>query len=193
MSRRVVLWTLLVLVLAASPLDTWLDRAMPRLLLVEMPAWLALGWVAGSRMGARPNAWNPGGLTGLAFFLGALAFWTLPRSVDAIGASEVVDQLMHASLLAGGAGLALSVPSMPFVVRGALGIYGVSMTFALGMLYASYRALLCGTFDLVQQRATGQWLLVASPFLVVLVLGGGARALDRENSGHVDPDQPGRA
>jgi hypothetical protein len=184
MSRRAALWTLLVLVLAASPLDAWLDRAMPRLLLLEMPSWIALGWVAGRRMGAKPRAWNPSGLTGLAFFLGALAFWTLPRSVDAIGASEVVDQLMHANLLVAGAGLALSVPSMPFVVRGALGIYGVSMTFALGVLYTSYRALLCGTFDLVQQRTTGQWLLVASPFLVALVLGRGARALDRENGGH---------
>jgi hypothetical protein len=191
MSRRVVLWAFLVLVLAASPLDAWLDRAMPRLLLLEMPAWIALGWVAGRRMEAKPRAWNPRGVTGLAFFLGALAFWTLPRSVDAIGASEVVDQLMHASLLVAGAGLAMSVSSMPFVVRGALAVYGVSMAFALGMLYTSYRALLCGTFDLVQQRSTGRWLLVASPFLVVLLLGRGARALERESGLQVDPHQPG--
>ena len=153
---------------------------MPRLLLVEMPAWVALGWLAGRRPQARVRAWNPHGLTGLAFFLGALGFWMIPRSVDAIGASGIVDQLMHASLLAGGAALASSVPAMPFVLRGALGIYGASMTFSLGVFYTSYRALLCGTFDLAQQRSTGQWLLVACPLVVLFVLGSGARALDRE-------------
>lgn len=180
MSRRSVFWALTALVLAAPPLDDWLDSAMPRLLLVEMPAWVALGWLAGRRPKAMPRAWNPHGLTGLAFFLGALGFWMIPRSVDAIGASELVDQLMHASLLAGGAALASSAPAMPFVLRAGLGIYGASMTFSLGVFYTSYRALLCGTFDLAQQRSTGHWLLVVCPFVVLFVLGSGARALDHE-------------
>lgn len=180
MSRRSLVWTLTVLVLAAPPLDDWLDSSMPRLLLIEMPAWVALGWLAGRRPQARTRAWNPHGLTGLAFFLGALGFWMISRSVDAIGASEIVDQFMHVSLLVGGAALASSVPSMPFVLRGALGIYGASMTFSLGVFYTSYRALLCGTFDLAQQRSTGHWLLVVCPFVVLFVLGAGARALVRE-------------
>jgi hypothetical protein len=181
MTRRVLPWALLVLALAASPIDDWLDRTMPRLLLVEMPAWIALGWVAARRSRAEARPWNPYGLTGLAFFLGALGFWMIPRSVDAIGASEVVDQTMHASLLLAGAALASSVPLMPFVVRAALGIYGASMTLSLGMVYASWSSLLCGTFDLSQQRAAGHWLLVACPFVVLLVIGCGARALDRES------------
>jgi hypothetical protein len=181
MSRRTLIWILTVLVLEAPPVDDWLDSLMPRLLLVEMPAWIALGWLVGARRPAvGTRAWNARGLTGLAFFLGALGFWMIPRSVDAIGASEVVDQLMHASLLAGGAALASSMPAIPFVLRGALGIYGASMTFALGVFYTSYRALLCGTFDLAQQRTTGHWLLVVCPFVVLLVVGSGARTLYRE-------------
>ncbi len=180
MTGRVLLWVVLVLVLAASPLDDWLDRAMPRLLLLEMPAWIALGWAAArwSRTKARP--WNPYGLAGLAFFVGALGFWMIPRSVDAINASEAFDQTMHASLLLAGAGLGSSAPLIPFVVRAALGIYGASMTLSLGVVYTSWSSLLCGTFNLAQQRATGHWLLVASPFVVLLAVGSAARALERE-------------
>lgn len=180
MSRRSLAWALAVLVLAASPLDDWLDGVMPRLLLLEMPAWIALGWLAGSRVPRRPRAWNPHGLAGLGFFVGAVGFWMIPRSVDLIGSSGLADQAMHATLLVAGAGLALSLPSMPFVLRSALGIYGASMTFALGMLYTRYSALLCGTFDLAQQRAAGRYLLAATPVVVVLVIGASARALDRE-------------
>ena len=180
MTKRMVLWTAVVLVFAASPIDDWLDRAMPRLLLLEMPAWIALGWTAARVWRAEATPWNPYGLTGLAFFLGAVGFWMIPRSVDAIGASEVVDQTMHLSLLLAGAALASSVPFMPFVVRAALGIYGAAMSVSLGMVYSSWSSLLCGTFDLAQQRAAGRWLLAASPFVILLVIGSAARALGRE-------------
>ncbi len=180
MSRRAAIWTFAVAVLAAPPIDDWLGGYMPRLLLIEMPAWVVLGWIAGRRARTRMWPWNPLGLTGLACFAGAIGFWMIPRSVDAVRTSEAVDQLMHASLLLGGAGLAASTALLPFVLRAALGIYAASMTFALGIIYTSYRALLCGTFDLPQQRTTGHWLLVACPFVVLGVLVAGARALGRE-------------
>ena len=119
------------------------------------------------------------GLTGLVFFLGALGFWMIPRSVDAIGTHESMNQLMHASLLVGGALFSMSVRSMSFVLCVATGIYTASMTFALGMLYSKFSALLCGTFNLAQQRALGQYLLWASPVVAVLVIVATARALLR--------------
>jgi hypothetical protein len=170
------MWSVAVVALATG---RQLEIAMPLLLLVDMPCWVLLGWLAGRRIPRGPPKWNPYGLSGLAFAGGAVAFWMIPRSVDAIAASPLVDQLMHATLLMAGATLAISVPFMPFVVRGALAIYGTSMTFALGMLYTNYRALLCGTFNLAQQRMAGQWLLASVPFLVLLVLAWGARALAR--------------
>lgn len=181
MNRRALVWLFAVAVLALSPLDDWLDREMPRLILLEMPAWIALGWLAGRRIGQRRHALDPHGLSGLAFFVGALGFWMIPRSVDVIAVSEIADQSMHVSLLTAGAALAASLPSMPFVVRGAVVIYGASMTFALAMVYTSYSALLCGTFNLAQQRATGGWLLMACPAILVLVIASGARALGRES------------
>lgn len=177
-------WPVLVgiaflILLATPPLDPWLDRTMPRLLVLQVPAWLGLGWLAGLALPMRPRSWNPLGLTGLAFFVGSVAFWMIPRSVDATQTSELVDQLMHANLLVAGAGLAASRRSLPFVAKGALGIYGASMTFALGMIYTRYGDLLCGAFDLAQQRATGRWMLGLSPLVTIFVLVFGFRALSR--------------
>lgn len=177
--RRTLAWLLALAVLAAPPLDAQVGAVMARLLLLEMPAWIVLGALAGRRFERAARAYNPQGLTGLCFFLGAVGFWMIPRSVDLVGASPLGHQAMHASLLAAGAALGASVRAMPFVVRGALGIYGASMTFALGMLYSSYSALLCGTFNLAQQKATGHLLLVLCPLVVLFVVGSGARALAR--------------
>lgn len=165
------------LALSNSPADEWLDATMPRLVLLALPAWATLGILAVGRSGRTWMRGNRHGLTGLACALGALAFWMIPRSVDAIRASEVADQLMHASMLVAGAALAASWRIMPFVVRGVLGIYAAAMTLSLGLIYSSYSALLCGTFDLAQQRLTGTWLLRLSPLVVLLVVFAGVISL----------------
>ena len=180
MSKRSVLaWSVEAVVLASPPLHGWIHAVMPRLLLLEVPAWLALGWLVGRGRQRALRPFNPHGLTGLVFFLGALGFWMIPRSVDWVSTSVSADWIMHATLLGAGAALAASLPTMPFVLRGALGIYGASMTFALGMIYSGYSALLCGTFDLAQQKDTGHVLLAACPVVALLVIGAGARALAR--------------
>jgi hypothetical protein len=181
------LWIAAVaLALSNSPADEWLDATMPRLILLAIPAWATLGILAACRSGGAWTRGNRYGLTGLTWALGALGFWMIPRSVDAIRTSEVADQLMHASMLSAGAALALSWRAMPFVVRGVLGIYAAAMTIALGFIYSSYSALLCGTFDLAQQRQAGTWLLRLSPLLVLLVVASGMvslRASGRQRDG----------
>lgn len=175
--RRALWIAAVALALSNSPTDEWLDATMPRLVLLALPAWATLGTLAVGRSGRTWMRGNRHGLTGLVSALGALAFWMIPRSVDAIRASEVADQLMHASMLGAGAALAASWRVMPFVVRGVLGIYAAAMTLSLGLIYSSYSALLCGTFDLAQQRLTGIWLLRLSPLVVLLVVIAGVTSL----------------
>lgn len=181
--RRLV-WLGLVGLLASPLADPHLIRTQPRFLLLHVPVWVLLGYLAGRHMraGGSPRAmpWNPSGLTGLVFFVGSVAFWMIPRSVDAAVLSHGADQLLHANLLAAGFALAWSVPAMPFVVRTALGIYGTSMTFALGALYTNYTGLLCGTFTLAEQRQTGHALYLLCPPLVLALLVLAVRALGRE-------------
>jgi len=187
-SRRVgwLLWVGLVGVFASPPVDSYLIDTQPRFVLLHIPAWLLLGYVAGQQLRTvRAVPWNPLGLTGLVFFLGSLSFWMIPRSVDSAALSIWIDQLLHANLLAAGFGFAWSVPAMPFVLRAAVGIYGASMIFSLGALYTHYSALLCGTFTLTQQRQTGQLLYLLSAPIVIALLVSGVRALARERSGAV--------
>lgn len=171
-----VAWVALVAIaLAVSPVNTWLDARMPRLLLLAMPTWFALGALAVADR--RWERFNPHGLTGVIWAIGAIAFWMIPRSVDAVRTSGLADQLMHASMFAAGMALAASWRITPFVVRGALAIYGVAMTIALGVIYSSYAALLCGTFDLAQQKQTGEWLLRLSPAAILVIILAGMRSL----------------
>ena len=192
--RRLVWIVAFALALSLSPLDRWLDGTMPRLVLLAIPVWATLGILAIHRTGWVWSLGNPHGLTGLAWALGAFAFWMIPRSVDAIRISSVADQLMHASIFLAGAALAASWRGMPFVIRGVLGIYGAAMTIALGFVYTSYSALLCGTFNLAQQRLTGSWLLRFSPAIVLLVIVTGVRSLRaasrRGDSRRVQPRPP---
>lgn len=179
-------WAALVVLLASPLADPFLTRTQPRFLLLHFAVWVALGYLAGRHLRSRPGdrlytaSWNPLGLTGLVFFIGSLAFWMIPRSVDAAALSPGVDQLFHASLLAAGFALAWSMPAMPFVLRAALGIYGVSMIFSLGAVYTHSTTLLCGTFTLAEQRQTGQYLYLLCPPAIVALLVLGARALARE-------------
>lgn len=192
MNRSALVWALAVVALTASPLDDWLDARQPRLLLVQIPAWLALGWLAGRRFRGRPQALDPHGLTGLACFVAALGFWMIPRSMDLINTSESADQWMHATLLAGGLALSAGIDRMPFVARIAAAIYGTSMIFALGMTYSHYTELLCGSFDLTQQHETGRRLLVLTPVALVFTVVVAARALGRESRGGGEQMEPER-
>jgi cytochrome c oxidase assembly factor CtaG len=175
--RRTLWIAAAALALSDPAANRWLDATMPRLVLLAGPAWTTLGILAVGRSGWTWKRGNEHGLTGLTFALGALAFWMIPRSVDAVRTSAVADQLMHASMLAAGAALAASWRIMPFVVRGVLGIYAAAMTIALGVIYSSYSALLCGTFDFAQQRLAGNWLLRLSPLVVLLVVITGVSSL----------------
>jgi len=178
------LWLGVVGLLASPLVDSYMTETQPRFVVLHVPAWLVLGYLAGHRLRtARPAPWNPLGLTGLVFFLGSLTFWMIPRSVDAAALSAWVDQLLHANLLAAGFALAWSVPVMPFVLRAAIGVYGASMIFSLGALYTHYSALLCGTFTLAEQKQTGQLLYLLSAPLVIALLASGVRALARERTG----------
>jgi hypothetical protein len=179
-----LLWVGLAGLLASPLVDSYMIGTQPRFVVLHIPAWLVLGYLAGLRLRTTTAMpWNPLGLTGLAFCLGSLSFWMIPRSVDSAVLSPWVDQLLHANLLAAGLGLAWSVPVMPFVLRAAVGIYGASMIFSLGALYTRYSALLCGTFTLAQQRQTGRWLYLLSAPIVIALLASGLRTLARQRPG----------
>lgn len=166
------------LVLAAPPLDPWLDRSMARHMLVQIPLLLLLGAALGRQLrGTLGRKLDDLGLTGLAAAAGALLFWLLPRSLDATVESNVVDQLMHASMFLGGTLLGAGWARLPFAARGAAGIQLAAMMIAVGNYYADAYVLACSAYTLELQQQAGRAMLGASVVVVVLVLVGLARAL----------------
>lgn len=174
-------WLAVTAALWLSPVDDWLDERMPRVMLLQMPAWFMLGWLAGRSRPRLLALVDPRGLGGFALGIITVNFWMIPRSVGAIGSSDVADGLLHLSLLSAGFAMSAGFPRLPFVAKAALAIQGTSMVFALGTFYSNYKALLCGSFSMAQQRELGGWLLRLSPLVLVWALGAGFRALLRES------------
>lgn len=137
---------------------------MRRHLLLQIPALLALGAVLGFEAG-RHSGPGPHRLSGLAFGLGAIGFWLIPRSLDAAVARQGVDLLLHLSMCAAGAALASSVPALPFALQMMLGVNGIAMLGAMGAVYSNTPWLVCASYDLAQQRRLGAALLGVAPIL----------------------------
>lgn len=164
--RRIGIAAALGLALSLPPLEPWFEATMRRHLLLLLPALLLLGGWAGYAPGRRAGV-GPRTLAELAFGLGAIGFWMIPRSLDAAVSLPGVDHLLHLSIFAAGAALARSVPSLPFALQMTLGVNAIAMLGAMGVVYRSVPWLVCATYDLGQQRLVGAALLRLAPVLWV--------------------------
>lgn len=185
---RAVLAAAAALVLVMPPLDPFLDAVMRRHVEWQMPALVVLGYLAGS--GHIPRwfaAANPSGLLGLAFALGSMALWMIPRSLDVAVVHNAVDQLLHASMFGSGLALAWSLPLASFALRMALGIHGVAMIGALGIMYSEFPRLICATYNLQQQRAVGGDLQAIAVVLWVALALQAWRELRPRGGGPLEP------
>lgn len=168
-------------VLSLPPVGPWLDATMPRNLLIQVPALLALGAVAGwPRAGHRSWTWRAG--VALGWGIGALMFWMIPRAVDAAVTDPRIDLLRQLSLWSAGAALAWAVARMGVEPRMALALHAVAMVAAMAIVYQRYPGVVCTVYDLAQQRITGVRLLAAAPALWVTAWVGAARSLARRKT-----------
>lgn len=177
MTRPVLAFALAV-VLAMPPQAQWFSATMPRHQLLQVPAMLLLGAVAAHgwrrrRPGSAP-AWDP---AILVLAVGAMMFWMVPRSLDLAASSTVADQLLHVSWFLAGAALSHALPRTTLAVTMALGIHGVAMVAAIGLVYTLYPGLICTAYNMEQQRATGHAMLYAAPMLAVVLWGWAVRRM----------------
>jgi hypothetical protein len=164
---RAMLATSLAVLLALPPLAQWFSATMPRHQLIQVPALLVLGAVA-ARQGSSSGSGRPAGDRGpalLVLAIGILMFWMVPRSVDLAASNAAADQLQHVSSFLAGAGFARTLPALSVVTTMALGIHGVAMLAAQGLVYTLYPGLICTAYTLQQQLTTGRFLLYAAPML----------------------------
>ncbi len=187
---------LFAFVLFLPRVDAYLDERMSYHLIYQVGglllAGVLTGWLRAKRHAGHSSAFtlkgkgidiraltNPGGVSGLIFFLGTLLFWMIPRSVDLAVLDNRADYLMQANLFIAGYWLGQSLRRMPFVLKTAAGIYGLAMFYSMSHVYENYGSLLCAAYDLEMQKETGRRLFFIFPLLFLLFLILSARNLVR--------------
>ncbi|MDH4199051.1 MAG: hypothetical protein OEV66_01605 [Spirochaetia bacterium] len=100
----------------------------------------------------------------IVFFIGTIAFWTIPRSVDLSVLHYYAHIIMLCNLFFAGFFLGTNLKHMSFVLKMALGIYGLSMFLTTGLVYYSYESLLCAVYTIEMQNLTGKIMLQIFPF-----------------------------
>ncbi|MDE0226287.1 MAG: hypothetical protein OXP28_14310 [Gammaproteobacteria bacterium] len=152
-------------VISLTPFGTWLESRLVSHVLVEIPVLVAIGFVLGRcieprlRMVLEPL--NGGGIPGILLVTFALAFWMIPRWLDASLQAPDVAAAKYISLVAlAGMPLAWSWDRLHPVARGLVKIEFLAMCFRLGWLYLISPDRLCNSYLIDDQVLLGQGLLV---------------------------------
>ncbi|MDT4854665.1 hypothetical protein FQZ97_889810 [compost metagenome] len=157
-------------------LRPWMEATMGRHMGLELPLLFLIGCWGGSAMGAhRLESWNAHGLPGLLFAQCVLAFWMVPAALDVAILSAPMAMAKVASLVAAGAVAYLSWRTAGPVIQAFFVLYGIWMTFTVGMLYQTASIQLCSVYLADEQAAAGR----ATVFWAALALIGWLAGLIR--------------
>lgn len=188
-----LLGTAFVAVLAMVPrVRHGLEGSMTAQMLVQIPLLVVAGTLllpaVSIRMRNRAGAWDMSGVTGLVLATLAMAFWMLPRSLDAstTNLTFAVAKFLTVPLLIG-LPLAFSWPRAGFIVRGVFLTESVATLFRLGWVYRVSPIRLCNNYGLDDQQRLGNYMLwIGSGLLAWLawkLLAGSFRSLSTTTPG----------
>lgn len=161
----------LVLLATMPPLGPLLESRLATHVLGHYPLTVAGGALIGARLAQGRNAgWTAAPALLLALL--TLAFWALPRWIDASLADGGVHAARTASLilLAGGP-LGWGWAQAGAILRGFFVANAASMLAIMGWLMLSLPSRLCNAYLLADQRLLGIGLLFAAAGLVAALIG----------------------
>jgi len=159
-------------VLALPLVTAWLEATLLRHLLVQIPLLAVSGCLLASALGRRWSRrlgdYNAGGIPGLIVATSAVAFWMLPRSLDAALADPFMELAKFVSVpLLIGVPLASSWPKLHAIAKGFIWANLISMLVVLGWLYLAAPARLCSYYLLGEQQVLGWALLMLAAAVAV--------------------------
>lgn len=154
----------LVLFAAAAlpPLAPPLQASLPLHVLVQFPLLVAAGFGAGRAVARRRGPRDAAeAIAALVLAIGCLAFWMLPRWLDAAVLDGRIDALKAVCLaLLCGLPAGWCWGALPAVARGVLWANAVSMAVVMGWLYLNAPERLCTTYLLDEQAVLGEGMLM---------------------------------
>lgn len=141
-------------------------------ILVQLPCLALAGWLVGSSMREQIlRVYSPAdrGLAGLLVAIFAIAFWMLPRSIDAALESPVVELAKFFSIpLLIGMPLAICWERAHPIVRGFLKAQTLSMLGVMAFLYTHAPIRICNNYLTSDQERLGFGFLIAA-FVLALI------------------------
>lgn len=152
-----------VVVAAIPPARGFLEGSMALHMLVQVPLLVLSGYGLSAALPGRfrqtLQSFNAHGTTGWALASLVLAFWMLPRALDAAVALPVVDAAKFAGLLLAGLSIRLSLAASGTVVQLFFVGNWAWMTATAGLLYVETPERLCNAYLSADQAATGYGLI----------------------------------
>lgn len=154
-------------ILISFSLNEWFSETMPRHQLLQLPAMLVLGIISGvffSKLSVKDVSW---GIAVLIFIMSSLIFWMLPHSIDLAVINKSVNKLMNLNIFAAGFLLMPVIRNTIFEVKILfLGMLSV-MVLVTGITLKVFNILLCSSFNILQQKETGFYLIIIGLSLFV--------------------------
>lgn len=155
-----------------SSFGEFLESSMPLHVLVEIPLLISIGLII-SKVFYKPvnrffSPINRGGIFGILLTTFVLAFWMIPRWLDASLTSEIVAWAKYLSLpFLVGVPLGLSWNILHPIARGVVKIEFLSMLFRLGWLYIISPDRLCNNYLINDQELLGKGFLIIGFILAI--------------------------
>lgn len=140
--------------------------------LIQIPLLIATGFALGSRLEVPLtrflDRWNAVGIPGTLLVVITLAFWMIPRWLDAALTNSAIAWAKYGSLVMFcGLPLALSWSRLHPIARGVFKIELLSMLFRLGWLYLISPERLCNNYLLTDQIWLGRGMIMIAMALSI--------------------------
>lgn len=150
----------------------WMQAAMARHMLLQMPALACAGWLLHASITenqqARFAVWNQQGILGFVFLQGVALFWMVPRALDLALVSAPMAGFKIITWITAGFLLRQSMrQSNPLLQFFMLGNFTM-MTCAVSDIYENAPTRLCNAYGQNDQEITSQGLLWLCGELAVL-------------------------
>lgn len=172
MRYRLAIAAGLLVVAAAPPAAAWWEASMPRHMLGQFPLLVAAGaLVASMPTQAVPPGRHAEAVAAVLLAAFCLAFWMLPRWLDAAVSDGIVDLVKMATLvLLAGLPLGWGWRRLGSVARGFVGLQAVGMLAVLGFLYLTFPDRLCNNYLVSEQAILGALMLSLSGSLGLAII-----------------------
>lgn len=168
-SMQALIATLLIVLITITPAGSWLESTLIGHILIEIPILILIGIWIGTRCASYLESYlsiyNRGGIPGILLAALTMAFWMIPRWLDASLADVQISNIKYASLiLFVGVPLSWSWSRLHPIANAVVKIEFLTMLFRLGWLYLISPDRLCNNYLMSDQIWLGRgflWIAIA--------------------------------